>query len=219
MDFFWTSVAGLLTVSVLSFLYKDNPFYKFAEHIFVGLAAGYIVCTEFYNVFMPNLWRPLTAGQDYWLIIPFLLGAALFTRFSQNLSWISRWPMSVIIGTYAGLAVIGFASGDLVLQVRASMIPVFEPASVSNFSAEPSVLNFLQILSNPIFTLGLICVLLYFFFSIEQKGPMRHAATVGTTLLMIGFGAGYGYTVMTRIALLFDRFYFLFVEWLHLARA
>jgi len=219
MDFFWLSVAGLATIAVLSFLYNDNPLYKVAEHFFVGIAAGYIVCAEFYNVFLPNLWNPLTSGTDYTLIIPLLLGLALFTRFSNSIGWISRWPMSVIIGTYAGLAVIGFASGDMVLQVQASLIPVFEPATVSKFSGDPSAMNFLDILRNPLFTLGLVAVLFYFFFSVEHKGGLRHVATVGTTLLMIGFGAGYGYTVMTRIALLFDRFYFLFVEWLQVASA
>lgn len=219
MDFFWLSVAGLATIAVLSFLYNDNSLYKVAEHFFVGIAAGYVVCAEFYNVFLPNLWNPLTSGTDYWLVIPLLLGLALFTRFSNNIGWISRWPMSVIIGTYAGLAVIGFASGDMVLQVQASLIPVFEPATVSKFSGDPSVMNFLDILRNPLFTLGLIAVLFYFFFSIEHKGGLKHIAVVGTTLLMIGFGAGYGYTVMTRIALLFDRFYFLFVEWLQVASA
>ena len=217
MEFFWLSVAGLATIAVLSFLYNDNPLYKVAEHFFVGIAAGYVVCTEFYNVFLPNLWNPLTAGEDYWLIIPLILGLALFTRFSSNLGWISRWPMSVIIGTYAGLAVIGFASGDLVLQVQASMIPVFEPSSVTRFAGEPSVMNFLRILSNPLFTLGLVAVLFYFFFSIEYKGAVRHIALTATTLLKVGFGAGYGYTVMTRIALLFDRFYYIFVEWLQVA--
>ncbi|MBK6767204.1 MAG: hypothetical protein IPG71_13205 [bacterium] len=145
------------------------------------------------------------------------VGLALFSRFSQSYGWISRWPLAVIIGTYAGLAVIGFASGDLILQVQASLIPVFEPATVKTFASEPSVTGFLNIFTNPLFTLGLISVLFYFFFSVEHKGGLKHIALSGTTLLMIGFGAGYGYTVMTRIALLFDRFYFLFVEWLKVA--
>jgi len=217
MEFFWLSIAGLATIAVLSFLYNDNPLYKIAEHFFVGIAAGYVVCTQFYNVFLPNLWQPLTSGTDYWLIVPLLLGFSLFTRFTQSLGWVSRWPMSVIIGTYAGLAVTGFASGDMALQIHASLIPVFEPTAVTKFSTNPNVTNFLGIFDNPLFTIGLICVLFYFFFSIEHKGGYRHVALVGTTLLMIGFGAGYGYTVMTRIALLFDRFYFLFVDWLKVA--
>ncbi len=214
MEFIWLTVAAFLTLAVFSFLYKDNPFYKFAEHLFVGVAAGYIVCVEFHNVFLPNLWRPLTTQGRWEMLIPLLLGLALFTRFSSKLSWISRWPMSIIIGTYSGLAVIGFASGDLVLQMEASMIPVISVPDAQAFAASPGIISFLQLLSNPIFTVGLVCVLFYFFFSVEHRGSFRPIATVGTTLLMIGFGAGYGYTVMTRIALLFDRLYFLFVDWL-----
>lgn len=218
MDFFWLTVAAFLTLAVFSFLYKDNPFYKFAEHLFVGVAAGYVVCIEFYNVFLPNLWRPLWDGGNWELLIPFALGVALFSRFISKWAWISRWPMSVIIGTYAGLAVIGFASGDLVLQVQASMIPVISVPAVKTFAASPGVMTFLQAIANPIFTLGLITVLFYFFFSTEHRGTMRPVALSGITLLMVGFGAGYGYTVMTRIALLFDRLYFIFVEWLGIAK-
>ena len=29
------------TLAVFSFLYSDNPFYKFAEHVFVGLGTAY----------------------------------------------------------------------------------------------------------------------------------------------------------------------------------
>ncbi len=213
MELFWVSIAGFFTLAVLSFLYSDNPFYKVAEHVFIGIAAGYVVCAQFHNVFMPNLWTPLTQHGELVKIIPFVLGAALFTRFFGNLGWISRWPMSVIVGTYAGLAVIGFASGDLVLQIQASMIPVFEPATIDAFRNNMTFVNFLNIFTNILFTVGLVSVLFYFFFSLEHKGGFKHIATVGTTLLMIGFGAGYVYTVMTRIALLFDRFYFLFIEW------
>jgi hypothetical protein len=127
--------------------------------------------------------------------------------------------MSVIIGTYAGLAVIGFASGDLVLQLQASMIPVISVPKAQVFAGSPGIMSFLDVLANPTLTIGLICVLFYFFFSTEHRGSLRPIATTGITLLMIGFGAGYGYTVMTRIALLFDRLYFLFVDWLHLANA
>ena len=41
----WMSV--FLTLCIFSFLYKDNPFYKAAEHIFVGVSAGYIFTITF----------------------------------------------------------------------------------------------------------------------------------------------------------------------------
>jgi hypothetical protein len=35
---------------------------------------------------------------------------------------------------------------------------------------------------------------------------------------MIGFGAGYGYTVMSRVSLLIGRFQFLLEDWLGIVR-
>ncbi|MBK8233252.1 MAG: hypothetical protein IPK72_22425 [Candidatus Eisenbacteria bacterium] len=48
------TIAGLLTIAILSFLYKDNVVYKFAEHLFVGTAAGYYVAFQFRTVFQPR---------------------------------------------------------------------------------------------------------------------------------------------------------------------
>jgi len=33
--------AALLTLAIFSFLYKENPIYRFAEHLLVGVSAGY----------------------------------------------------------------------------------------------------------------------------------------------------------------------------------
>ena len=32
---------GIATLAMFSFLYKENKFYRFFEHIFIGIAAGY----------------------------------------------------------------------------------------------------------------------------------------------------------------------------------
>jgi membrane protein implicated in regulation of membrane protease activity len=53
---------------------------------------------------------------------------------------------------------------------------------------------------------GVVTVLVYFFFSIEHKGPIQIAARIGIYFLMINFGAGFGYTVMARMSLLIGRF-------------
>jgi hypothetical protein len=58
--------------------------------------------------------------------------------------------------------------------------------------------------------------LVYFFFSVEHRGIVGGISRLGIWFLMITFGAGFGYTVMGRIALLSDRFEFLFYDWLWL---
>ena len=103
-----TWLAAGLTLFIFSFLYKDNPFYKFAEHLYVGISAGYWVSLQYHNVFRPNLWDPLLRG-DLILLIPFALGVLLFTRFSNKFFWLSRWAMALIIGIFAGIAIIGYA--------------------------------------------------------------------------------------------------------------
>ena len=48
-----------LTLSIFSYLFSDNPFYKFAEHLFVGIAAGYVLVQTFWTTIRPNLFGRL----------------------------------------------------------------------------------------------------------------------------------------------------------------
>ena len=211
-------IAAGLTLCVFSFLYKDNPFYKFAEHLFVGVSAGYYIALNFWTVVWPNLLVPLGAtlhGQpggpfaasqgDYraFLLIPGILGVLLFTRLFGRIGWLSRWALAVIIGVYAGLKTTGFAQGDFVAQVQASLQPLWTANHFNDFG-------------NILFTIGLITSLLFFFFSREHKGALGVASRVGMGFLMVSFGAAYGYTVMSRISLLIGRFQFLIEDWLGL---
>jgi hypothetical protein len=216
-------IAALLTLCIFSFLYKDNPFYKFAEHLFVGVSAGYYIVLNFWTVVMPNMWDPLAKGLaghgvnaartgflsaelgDYrgYMLIPGLLGLLLFTRFFGRIGWLSRWPLAVIIGVYAGIKTTGFAQGDFVAQVQGSLQPLWTGSAATSLNAV-------------IFTVGLITSLLFFFYSREHTGALGRASRLGVYFLMVGFGAGYGYTVMSRVSLLIGRFQFLLQDWLGL---
>lgn len=138
------------------------------------------------------------------LVIPAIFGVMLFGRLFTRISWISRWSLAVIMGVFAGLKTTGFAQGDLVAQVQASMLPLWIKGDL--WGSASSIL----------FVLGLVTSLLFFFFSREQKGLLGIASRVGIWFLMISFGAGYGYTVMSRVSLLIGRFQFLLHDWLHL---
>ena len=213
-------IGALLTFCVFSFLYKDNPFYKLAEHLFVGVSAGYYIILNFWTVIYPNLMEPLArafAGRgvsertgmfaaelgDYrgYLLFPAVLGVLLFTRLFGRIGWLSRWSLAIIIGVYAGIQTTGFAQGDFVAQVQGSLQPLWTGGLAGSLNAV-------------IFTVGLITTLLFFFFSREHRGALGVASRLGVYFLMIGFGAGYGYTVMSRISLLIGRFQFLLGDWL-----
>ena len=48
-----------LTLCIFSFLYKDNPFYKAAEHLYIGVSAGYVAVISFWQQVQPNLFGRL----------------------------------------------------------------------------------------------------------------------------------------------------------------
>ena len=220
-DFLSSVIQIGCTLAILSFLYKDNPVYKFVEHLFVGVATGWWIVLEFRNVFLPNLYEPLKAGLTgtgeiipRWpgLFVPLILGLLLFTRFVPKVSWLSRWSMAAIVGTFAGLAITGFASGDLFSQIRSNIIPLVAPGAVDAFKADPGVLSLLGIFSNAVLIVGVIAVLFYFFFSVEHEGASGKLALVGVWFLMVSFGASYGNTVMARISLFIDRARLLIID-------
>lgn len=194
-DAIWNIVAAILTLAIFSYLYKDNPVYKFAEHLFVGIGAGYWLSVEYHNVLVPNLFMKLFAG-DLLLLIPLVLGLLLFARFLGGISWLSRWSMGLMVGTFSGLAVIGYLQSELMAQIQANLL------SVNTGDAGTNV-------NNAVLIVGLITSLVYFFFSTEHKGTIGGTARLGIWFLMISFGASYGFTVMARISLLIGRLMFL----------
>ena len=58
-------VAAFLTIGIFSYLYKDNPFYKIAEHLYVGISAGYLLSLGFWNQLQPNLFGRLFPAKHY----------------------------------------------------------------------------------------------------------------------------------------------------------
>ena len=68
MDIFGVWLSVFLTLSIFSYLYKDNPFYKAAEHLYIGISAGYVAVISFWQQIQPNLfgrlWPRINADTD-----------------------------------------------------------------------------------------------------------------------------------------------------------
>lgn len=261
---YWLGI--FLTFCILSFLYKDNPFYKFAEHLFIGVSIGFIIIEQYFSTLHPFLVEKLAGGV--WLaVVPLILCLMMFTKaVSKRFAWVSRYPLAFFVALYAGFA-IKTVQADLGAQMKLSMqdldaekvnintaseaqlselpgvtppvarqiverraeVP-FEkvddigqldltPAQREQLAAERGSLigldakaaaqdgekDLFKIFSQVLLLLGLLASLVYFYFSIEQKGPVGKVARFGVWILMIGFGASFGYTVQGRLSLAIGR--------------
>ena len=76
--------------------------------------------------------------------------------------------------------------------------------------------QYAETLPNVVVAVGVLSVLVYFYFSREHRGGIAGVSRLGIWFLMVSFGAAFGYTVMGRIALLAVRLEFLFDDWLWL---
>ncbi len=232
--------AAFMTLFVMTFLAGDNPFYKVAESIFIGISAGYWMVVGFWTTLVPNLFAKLwpdlirhwslpglsSYETNEWLyLVPLILGIMLLWRLAPKGGWISRWPMAFIIGVFCGLRLITFLHADFISQIRSGIVSLWINSPRLAADGTPLLdaagnalmgFDFWESLRSFFLVVGVLTCLVYFFFSIEHKGIVGKTARVGIWFLMITFGAAFGYTVMGRIALLAARFEFLFDDWLWL---
>lgn len=229
---FLVTVSAFLTLAIFSFLYGDNPVYKFAEHLFVGVSAAYWMTMGFWSTIVgnliPRLSKSVSEGlfaKDYiegdyniFFWIPVILGLLLLMRLMPKASWIARWPLAFIVGTTAGLNFVRYLRSDFMAQISATFVPlVVDWHGFGDFFANLSLSatgQFVMMLSNWIIFLGVLCGLIYFYFSREHTGAFGAASRFGIWILMVTFGASFGYTVMGRVSLLVGRLTFLFRDWL-----
>jgi len=191
-------VAALLTIAAYSFLWKENRVYRAAEHIFVGIGAGYSLVMGYTNI-VGKAWDPITKKGQVYLIIPVIMGLLLFARFNKSLNWASRVPLAFLVGMGAAVALRGAIEQQFVKQVQATMMP-------------------LDSINNLIVVLGTIGVLSYFFFTFPKNRALAVSSDFGRWVMMVTFGAAFGNGVMGRISLSIGIMQFLFGDWVKLIK-
>jgi hypothetical protein len=213
-------VGALLTLMVFSFLYRDNPFYKFAEHLFVGVSAAYWMVLGFWTTLWPQvilklapqaerLTNPDAVPADWQpaALIPLGLGLLMLCRLVPRLSWLGKWATAFVLGTTAGYGLIRYLRSDFLYQLRATIGEGLLPRG-------PQGIVWSEALATMIILLGTICGLAYFVQTRERRGVHGLASRIGLLLIMVTFGVSFGSAVMGRIALLVGRIQELLGPWL-----
>ena len=189
----WVSI--FLTLCILSFLYEDNPVYKLAEHLFLGVSIGISVCEQYYGVFKPNLIDKLADG-NLLSIIPLVLllmllfkGLAGFSSALQKHAWVARIPIAFMVAAYAGVKLTGEANANLMTQVAQTMPNLAESWAAHGFwswSADGA-----GVFSDMALVLGLTACLVHFYFSKVPDSAVRLGGKVSLVAFVVVAGIGF----------------------------
>jgi hypothetical protein len=210
-------LGALSTLALYSVLYKENPVYRAAEHIFLGLATAYGFYIIWRDVIFTIWYKPLFRDHYWPWIFALVAGAMYYTLYNKRLSWMARLVMTVMMGLAAGLAFRKFF-GQYVPQIGASFKPLWVPVTAPGGALDMGTTLFSSF-TNLLFLVCLLTVLTYFFFSFEQRSrTVVGTARLGRWIMMIAFGAMFGSTVMARMSLFIGRLDFLFRDWIHLIK-
>lgn len=211
-------LAGLATLAIFSFLYKENPFYRLFEHLYIGIATAVTIMAFVQTFIWPQVIKPLfgldvvvypdgSIPQPYdprnlLLLIPIAFGSLYYFILSRRWSWVAQLVIGFSLGIGGGVAFKGVLN-EMLPKLRDSFRPLFVPGDIGTSA------------TNIIFVVTLLTAMSYFFFTFKRRpnGLGARSAAVGRMLMMCCFGAYFGATIMARMALLVERMQFLIFEW------
>jgi hypothetical protein len=116
-----TALIGLtLTLMVFSYLIRDNPLFRVAVYLFIGVASGYAAAVVWHSVILPKLIQPAVTLNPL-ALVPSVFAISLLAKFSPRLSWLGSFAMAVLVGVGAAAAVGGALIGTLLPQAQAAI--------------------------------------------------------------------------------------------------
>lgn len=208
-----STIFGLLfTLMVFSYLWRDNPLFRIALYIFIGVASGYAATVVWHYVLVPKLFEPLRdPNRLALLIVPLLLSFSLLAKLSPRISWIGNFAMAVLVGVGAAAALGGALLGTLIPQAQAAIDSFDIASAVSASDALSGLLGGTVMLAGTVFTLG------YFHFSAvrapdgtaRRNGIFESIGWVGRIFIAITLGVLFAGVYMAALTAMIERLGFL----------
>lgn len=190
-------ISFILTLLVFSYLWRDNPAYRFAIHLLVGVTAGYTALIIARDLLLPtfNQLRLAPTQNGAWLI-PFLLAFLLLLKLIPRLAPLGNTPVAFFMGVGAAVAFVGSVAGTLIPQIT---------------GVGGGLAGLLT---------ALLTALVLFYFQFTRKTPVtgnaweqlpvwqKLAMQGGQLVLTMTLGAVFAGTLSTTLVLLTERLFF-----------
>ena len=198
------AIGLILTLLIFSYLIGDNPLFRSAIYIFIGVSSGYAAVVVWHYVLMPKLFQPLASSTDpnqlVFLVIPLVLSVSLLAKLSPRISWIGSFAMALLVGVGAATALSGAVVGTLIPQSQAAMNAFISP-------------NFLSLIEGVVMLAGTVLTLIYFQFSAKRApdGSVKRNVVIeilawgGRVFIAITFGVLFAGVYMAALTAMLER--------------
>lgn len=172
----WTWLAGLLTLSILSMLYKETKIFRWAQYTYIGVVVGHDVVTGIST--LTTRFTPLFTGANYSLILTFILGVmSLFVAW-RKFSWVASIPIAIMVGVGTALSLYAQVRTDIVRSILSTLT---EATQITGVPMMTAVANIARIVIT-------VLAMFYFLFTIRLKGPSSRLTTISRYILFMIFG-------------------------------
>lgn len=211
-DLIGGAVGFLLTLMIFSYLLGDNPLFRLATHIFIGVTAAYVIVVALYNVILPQLLFPFLNGSHNLTTYLMLLGSFLLLfKFSSRFARVGNGVMAFLVGVGAAVAIGGALLGTIFPQIGATIQlgnaqqPTFGLANETG-----------RLVAAAVVLIGTLTSFLYFNFgaSARKKQPgqvtwLEGIGYVGQGFIAITFGVLFSGAYFSAIVAMIERITFI----------
>ena len=208
--------AVVISLALLSYLIADNPLYRAASHLFIGVSAGYVALLAWYAVLQPQLFAPLNAGvtagklagdpRQLSILLAGLVGGVLLLLKTVRVARpLGTWVAALMVGVGAAVAIGGALSGTLIPQTVAAMsslLPLDQGGGWPSLAVEA------------LFTLiGTLATLGFFYYGgraepgspVDRPALVKPVAAVGQLFIGVAFGVMYAGALAASVAIFAQR--------------
>jgi hypothetical protein len=194
-------IGFILTLMIFSYLIGDNPLFRIAIYLFIGVASGYAAVVVWHYVLVPRLFEPLGDPNRLVLtVVPLVLSVSLLAKLSPRISWLGNFAMAVLVGVGAATAVGGALLGTLIPQAEAAMDAV-------------NSRSLLELMEGGVMLIGTVLTLAYFQFgakraadgAVKRNAILELLAWLGRIFIAVTLGVLFAGVYMAALTALIER--------------
>jgi hypothetical protein len=205
------AVGFILTLLVFSYILGDNALFRFAIHLFIGVAAGYVAVVALDSVIVPKLVTPLLTGapeERLLALVPLILSVMLLAKASQRWSGLGSPAMAYLVGVGAAAIIGGAILGTLFPQISAS-VNAFDSQAIQSSGKN----LILELFNSSILLLGALTTLAYFHFGVRSHAGLPPSkpfwlqviSNIGMIFIAITFGVLFAGVYAAAMSALIER--------------